>query len=303
MTAPDYRTTAQNEQGSGVSDDVRERGKEVGEHAKSAAVDVKDSATDRARDVAEQAKSQARDLVEESRTTLNQHANTQVSRLGETLQQLADELHRMARMGDDNGTAAPLVRELAHRTQSVAQHVQGRDATDLLEDVRDFARRRPGAFLAGAAGLGFLVGRLGRGLKDASSDSDTTAGAWTGEPYPAAGYPTGPVGVQQPVGAVPVVGTETEPMPGTYGVTGPAGYETGYETGGGYPTGSGATSTGDPYATSGFGAGSSGYASPEGDATQVLPPVPGTGTTGATGGLTESGLTDEDRPEGGRYGS
>src|ERR687886_646863 len=83
VTAPDYQTAEQNEQSTGLSDDVRERGKEVGGHAKSAAVDVKDSATDRARDVAAEAKSQARDLIDESRTSLNNHANTQVSRLGE----------------------------------------------------------------------------------------------------------------------------------------------------------------------------------------------------------------------------
>ncbi|MFL6139603.1 MAG: hypothetical protein ACJ74O_17630 [Frankiaceae bacterium] len=293
MTAPDYRTAQQNEQSTGLSDDVRERGKEVGGHARTAAVDVKDSATDRARDVAAEAKSQARDLIDESRTTLSNHANTQVNRLGETLQQLADELHRMARMGDDNGTAAPLVRELAERTQGVARHVQGREATDLLQDARNLARRRPAAFLAGAAGLGFLVGRLGRGLKDAQSDSGYASGTWAGEPYPAHGYPTGPVGSQQPVGGMPLVGTDVgvgaEPM-----VTG--GYATGAATGG-------VTGTADDgLGTSGFGTGSTGYAT-EGDATQVLPPVT---TASGTTGESDTGidaLLEDDRPEGDRYGA
>lgn len=298
MTAPDYRT-AQNDQGSGLTDDVRERGMEVGDHAKSAVTDVKDSATDRARDVAEEAKSQARNLVEESRSTLTGHANTQVSRLGESLQQIADELRQMAESSDQNGTAGPLVRELADRAHGMAQRIQGREAGDLVADVREFARRRPGMFLAGAAGLGLLAGRLGRGLRDAQSDSGQSTQAWGGEPYPAYGYPTGPVGAQQPIGGTaagtPTVGIESDPTL-TAGYAGGAG--TGYDsgtTGTGYGTGSyGTGEVGD------YGAGSSGYATVEGDATEVLPPVTGTGT--GTGGSTRTGGLAEDRPEGGRYG-
>jgi len=302
VTAPDYRT-AHNEQGSGLTDDVRERGTEVGDHAKSAVTDVKDSAADRAREVAAEAKGQAQNLVEESRATLAGHANTQVNRLGETLTQLADELHRMASNSEQNGTAGPLVRELADRTQGIAQRIQGREAGDLLGEVRDFARRRPGAFLAGAAGLGFLAGRVGRGLRDAQSDGGTTSQAWSGEPYPAHGYPTGPIGTQQPVGGLggtaagtPTVGIENDPSL----TAGGAGYGTGYAsgTGTGYDTGTGGyggTGTG----TTDYGAGSSGYATAEGDATEVLPPVTGTGTGG---GSTRSGGLAEDRPEGDRYG-
>jgi hypothetical protein len=48
----------------------------------------------------------------------------------------------------------------------------------VLDEVRAFARRRPGAYLAIAAGAGLLTGRLARGL--AASDDD--AGRTTTRP-------------------------------------------------------------------------------------------------------------------------
>ena len=42
---------------------------------------------------------------------------------------------------------------------------------DLLEEARSLARQRPGTFLAIAAGVGVLAGRLSRSLIDESRDS------------------------------------------------------------------------------------------------------------------------------------
>jgi len=58
--------------------------------------------------------------------------------------------------------------------------------------VRQYARRRPGAFLAGAALLGLAVGRLGRGVKDAGGSSPSLP------PPPPSGYgyePPGPLAI------------------------------------------------------------------------------------------------------------
>ena len=49
-------------------------------------------------------------------------------------------------------------------------------AADLLDDIRSFARRKPGAFLLGAAVAGIVAGRMFRGAKDASTSTPSTQG-------------------------------------------------------------------------------------------------------------------------------
>jgi hypothetical protein len=56
-----------------------------------------------------------------------------------------------------------------------------------VDEVQSFARRRPGAFLAGAAAMGFLIGRIakasgGSASTTASAGPTTTAGT---SPIPA----------------------------------------------------------------------------------------------------------------------
>jgi len=242
VTAPDYGTvtTTHDDGTSGVVQGARDRGVEVGQHAKSAAADVKDSATDRARDVAGEARTQARDLVGHTRDTLVTHADDQTSRLADTVDELAGELHKMAASTDQNGLAGRVVGELAERADAVAQRLRGRSSTDLVDDVRDLARRRPGAFLAGAAGLGLLVGRLGRGLKDANSSDQQTSDAWSTTTY-GSDYSTAGMGVgTEPVGTGYAAGTADYTGLGTTAETGTgAGLSTPPLTGAEYGTGTG----------------------------------------------------------------
>jgi hypothetical protein len=62
--------------------------------------------------------------------------------------------------------AADLARQGAQFTEQAASWFDGRDPGAVLNEVRSFARSRPGAFLLMAAGAGLLAGRLTRGLKD-----------------------------------------------------------------------------------------------------------------------------------------
>jgi hypothetical protein len=182
--------------------------------------------------------------VGHTRDTLVTHADEQTGRLGDTLDQLAGELRKMASSTDQNGLAGRVVSELAERADDLAHRVRGRSSTDLLDDLREFGRRRPGAFLAGAAGLGLLAGRLGRGLKDAKSSDESDA--WATTTY-GSGYPAGTSTGAAPVGtgyATPVAGDYVTPTSGDYtsgsgAVTPGAGTEYGTEYGSGYGTGAG----------------------------------------------------------------
>lgn len=153
------------------------RAGDVAGHAGDAARDVKDTALDQAQQVKEQTVRQARNLVSGTTAQLNEQASAQAQRLSGNLKELGDELRQMAGAGTDGGTATELVHQASERAHQLAGYLDGRDATTILDDVRGYASRRPGAFLAGAALLGIVAGRVGRGVKDAGGSDDASVGA------------------------------------------------------------------------------------------------------------------------------
>jgi len=68
--------------------------------------------------------------------------------------------------GPAPGLAADVAREVAERARSLGSRLDGREPGELLEDVRDFARRRPGMFLLGALAAGMVAGRLVKGATE-----------------------------------------------------------------------------------------------------------------------------------------
>jgi hypothetical protein len=122
-----------------------------------------------ARGVASQAAREARGVVDDAvgqvRGQLDEHGRQQKDRLAGTLFTFGDDLDRMADNG--SGLAGDLAREAADRAKAFSRHLDGREPRELLDDVRRFARQRPGTFLLGALAAGVVVGRLVRGTKDA----------------------------------------------------------------------------------------------------------------------------------------
>ncbi len=70
----------------------------------------------------------------------------------------------MAENDDEQGIASKVVRDLSHRAGSAAEYLDGRDPGSLLDEVKSFAAKRPGTFIAIAAGAGILAGRLTKAL-------------------------------------------------------------------------------------------------------------------------------------------
>ena len=62
-----------------------------------------------------------------------------------------------------------MVSRVADAGRQVADYLADRGPEGVLREVQDFARRRPGAFLATALAAGFVVGRLGKGIAKAGS--------------------------------------------------------------------------------------------------------------------------------------
>ncbi|UZN03945.1 hypothetical protein [Cellulomonas sp. S1-8] len=227
--------------------------------------------------IASEAAGQARDLFGEARAGLTDQASEQQVRAAAGLRALGDELGRMADDSQDAGLATDLVRQVSMRTGSVATWLEDREPGDVLHEVADFARRRPGVFLAIAAGAGVLAGRLTRGLKDAPPPqprSHRAPGAATTTAPPAPTAPTPP-----PAPVAPVRTTA---------------YDTPSAAGLGTSTSQPATTTSWPPVAGGT-AGTSSVGGP----TPVAPAsghLAGSGDGGTAGGDPLAGLTREDRP-------
>ncbi|MCZ2405013.1 hypothetical protein IV498_18075 [Paenarthrobacter sp. Z7-10] len=232
---PSYRAATETA-GTGSTTETGGTGS-TAEAAKTEAADVAHVSAESAGDVAATVKdetaqvvsevgSQAKDLLTQLRTELGDQADTQQQRLAAGLRSAADELHSMADSSDQSGMASDLVRQGADRSASVASWLEGRDSAALLEEVRGFARQRPIAFLALAAGVGILAGRLTRGLSAGTPSSGATNRAVSAPVVPVSPAPA-PVPVQ-PYGAGDVYAEPTlapgEPPVSTTALPGSAGY-------------------------------------------------------------------------------
>ena len=140
--------------------------------AKDQAGNVASTATDQAKNVAGEAKTQARNLMGEAQTQVREQTNQQKQKASGGLRSLSDELRYVA---DGQGTSQSgivndLARQASDKAQELASWLESREPGDLVEDVRSFARRRPGAFLLGAAVAGVVAGRLTRSAVDVKRD-------------------------------------------------------------------------------------------------------------------------------------
>jgi hypothetical protein len=136
----------------------------VGQHAREAGGQVAQTATDQAKNVVAETGRQARDLLGEAQGQARDQASIQQQKTAQQLRTVADELHEMVAKGGQSGLATEVARQTADRMDKTASWLEQRQPGDLLEGVRDFARRRPGTFLVGAAIAGLAAGRLTRGL-------------------------------------------------------------------------------------------------------------------------------------------
>jgi hypothetical protein len=126
------------------------------------AKEVAETAADHARDVGAEVLDQGRHLVGQVKERLTGEAETQNDRLASGLRQLADDLSHMHN-GQDS-LAATIVEQISSGSRQAATYLEEHGPDGLVHEVQEFARRRPGTFLVGAAVAGFVAGRLGKGL-------------------------------------------------------------------------------------------------------------------------------------------
>lgn len=194
------------EEAASVTSDAAESGKHV---AGTAASEVKD--------VVGEARTQLSTLLDQFRSEASDQAAGQSDRAVKGLRSLSEELRQMASSSQQHGIATDLANQAAGRVQSVAGWLEQRQPAEVLDEVRSYARRRPGTFLAAAAVVGLIGGRLTRGLTAGSSSSSPTAStdtpAYAVPPAPSVGADTTTIDT----GVEPAAYTSPRPVAGDLG--------------------------------------------------------------------------------------
>jgi hypothetical protein len=171
-------------EGSSRSGEDAGRAERVTGTAKEEGAHVAETAKGEAQQVVGEAKEKAADILKEAKVQVDQQSRTQLQALASRLEELSGEVDSMVQGSDVQGTATELARQLSAKTHSLSARLSEREPKDLLEDVRGFARQRPGTFLVGALAAGIVAGRLTRGVKKAHDDDSTSSPSSTA-PAPA----------------------------------------------------------------------------------------------------------------------
>jgi hypothetical protein len=235
-TVKEVAGTAKGEAGQ-VADTAVRSGKQVAETAKAEVGNV-----------AAETKHQAASLLDTVRSEVGQQAGTQQQRIADAVRSLSTELDSMTFSSPESGPLTDFARQASRKGGEIAEWLQDKEPTDVLDSVRSYARRRPGTFLVLCGLAGVVAGRLTRSAvaartsldsKDASDTSaprrelgTSYAAAAPVEPTPS--YSTGVYGTSVESTDAPAVAPyddPTVPNPGYSSVS-----DTGFGRPGGDPT-------------------------------------------------------------------
>jgi len=164
-----------------TTDVAKDQAAQVAGTAKDAGAQVAGTVQEQAGQVTAEAGKQAKQLLSQAQSEVSEQAAATQQRVSDGLRSLADELAGMAQGSEQNGVATDLAQQAAEKARQAAGWLADRDPGSVLDEVRSFARRKPGAYLAIALGAGVVAGRLTRGLT-APTDDSSAAALPAGEP-------------------------------------------------------------------------------------------------------------------------
>ncbi|PRX92258.1 hypothetical protein [Allonocardiopsis opalescens] len=156
MTEPDLSTRHDHGGPDGGADGSR------AQQAKAAAGDVAQQARHQAGTVLSEARAQTRHAATDMRERVSGELDAQARRMAAGLRDWSSDLATMADTSHDDTPARAVVRQVAQGGGRAADYLDERGVSGVVAEVEDFARRRPGLFLAGAAIAGFALARLAK---------------------------------------------------------------------------------------------------------------------------------------------
>ncbi|WP_227015031.1 MULTISPECIES: hypothetical protein [Nocardiopsis] len=174
----------------------------MAETARGTAGEVASTAREQARSLTDEARSEAKHVTGDVQNRLREEARSQTQRTSQNLRQWSEELSSMADHGNPQSPVSSVVHQVAQGGRGAADFLEERGVDGLLEETKNFAQRKPMAFLAGAALAGFVVGRAVKASSSAGGQSHQggqpeaiSSGERTGPPMPrqSEAGPGGPV--------------------------------------------------------------------------------------------------------------
>ncbi|MBA0049605.1 hypothetical protein E0L36_01375 [Streptomyces sp. AJS327] len=138
-------------------------------------------AGERAHAVADEARQQADSALHELRDRATEQAGYQTEQAARALRQWSGDLADLAEHATHDSPAKSLTAQLADGSQRAAEYLERNGLDGVWGELRCLARRRPAAFLGGAALAGLVVGRAARARggstpSDGSSDGSEPGG-------------------------------------------------------------------------------------------------------------------------------
>ncbi len=134
------------------------------------ASDLKDTALEHVGALTDDAKDKATNVAHDVRRELETQGDAQAKRAASALHSVGSQLHDMADSGQP-GAVTDVTRQLADKSRQVASRLEAGGVQGVGDDIRRFARRQPGLFLAAAGIAGFVVTRV---LRNAQGNTAST---------------------------------------------------------------------------------------------------------------------------------
>ena len=134
--------------------------------------DLTETTAQHANEMKDEAKGQALNVARDVRRELESQGDAQAQRASSALRDVGSQLHDMADRGQP-GAVTEVTRQLADRSHQLASRLDQGGLQGVSDDLRGFARRQPGVFLAAAGVAGFVVMRV---LRNASRDQASGIG-------------------------------------------------------------------------------------------------------------------------------
>ncbi len=164
---------------------------ELADNVSQSAQDVKQSAAKLAneaqaniKDAAHEAQQTLGNMTDEAKRNANALAAEQKEMAANRLHTFADTLRETGRslQNEDEAMIGGYAESAAGQIDRFAGYLQRHDTGDLINEVRDMARRQPEIFIAGSLAAGFLLGRFLKSSQMLPGSSPNDPGQYRGDP-------------------------------------------------------------------------------------------------------------------------
>jgi len=161
-----------------ATETAKKEGQDLAQRAAESTGHVAQTAKTETAAVVREAKSEARNLAGQARTQLRTQVDDQRHRVAGMLRTSGQEISRFAGSEGQSSLTTELARRAGDYAQSLGDYLDRADTARMLDDVRSFARRRPGTFILIAVVSGVVAGRLTRSVAASQSSTSSSEQSW-----------------------------------------------------------------------------------------------------------------------------